>query len=387
MVFQKPEMRIALISEGVAPYVMGGIQRHSFNLARHLARLGVAIDLYHTDFDSAEGIDELQGMTPDEKLCIASIAIPWPKRGSAPGHYLSELRAFSKEAYRRFLRRPPVDFVYTQGLAGSTFTEVRIRGQLSVHVGVNLHGLEMFQPAPSWRAVIYNPLFRRAARRQLRQADYVFSFGGKIRALVDREGVLPQRVIEIPNAIPCSWVRDEPKRKTSDKCRFLFIGRYERRKGIEELTKVLENWNAEWPFRFDFVGPIPAEKQLNHPSVTYHGSIADSGRLQLILDESDVLVCPSHSEGMPTVILEAMARGLAIIATDVGAVRLMVGSDNGILIPHPGVQLIRQAMEQMVGMPAAELAALKKSSLHKVRQFTWDRVAQLTLEQITARVN
>jgi glycosyltransferase involved in cell wall biosynthesis len=346
----------------------------------------VEIDLYHTDFASAKGIDELKGMTPKEKSQITSIAIPWPKRGSAPGHYLRELRAFSKEAYRRFLRRPPVDFVYAQGLTGMAFTEERIRGRLSVPVGVNLHGLEMFQPAPSWRAVIYNPFFRRAARRQLRQTDYVFSFGGKIRTLVDREGVLPQRVIEIPNAIPSSWVRDEAKQKTDDDCRFLFIGRYERRKGIEELTKALANWNGEWPFRFDFVGPIPAEKQLKHPSVTYHGSISDSGALLGILDDSDVLVCPSHSEGMPTVILEGMARGLAIIATDVGAVRLMVGSDNGILIPHPSVPLIRQAMEQLVGMPAAELEALKTASLRKVRQFTWDRVAKITLQQITEKL-
>ena len=37
------------------------------------------------------------------------------------------------------------------------------------------------------------------------------------------------------------------------------------------------------------------------------------------LDECDVLLLPSLSEGMPTVVLEAMARGLKIIGTDVGA--------------------------------------------------------------------
>ena len=380
-------MRIALITDGVTPYVIGGIQRHSFNLARHLARLGVVIDLYHTDFGSGKEINELEGMTPDEKSRITSIAIPWPKRGSVPGHYLRELRAYSKGAYHRFLGRPPVDFVYAQGLTASAFVEARIRGQLSVPVGVNLHGLEMFQPAPSWQAIIYNELFRHAARRQLRQADYVFSFGGKIRDLVNREGVSRERVLEIPNAVPHSWIREETKRKTNDECRFIFIGRYERRKGIEELTKALATWNHGRSFLFHFVGPIPSVKQLKRPEVSYHGSITDSGTLQGILDESDVLVCPSHSEGMPTVILEAMARGLAIIATDVGAVRLMVGSDNGILMPHPSVQLIRQAMEQMVELPAAELVALKKASLRKVRQFTWDRVAQITLEQIAARVN
>jgi glycosyltransferase involved in cell wall biosynthesis len=166
----------------------------------------------------------------------------------------------------------------------------------------------------------------------------------------------------------------------------VFVGRHERRKGIEELTKALAAWSQGRSFRFDFVGPIPSANQLQRAEVRYHGSISDSTRLQSILDDSDVLVCPSHSEGMPTVILEAMARGLAIIATDVGAVRLMVGPDNGILMPHPSVRLIRQAIEQMMALPAAELIALKKASLRKVQQFTWDRAAQSTLEQIAARL-
>ena len=44
----------------------------------------------------------------------------------------------------------------------------------------------------------------------------------------------------------------------------------------------------------------------------------------MILDSADTLVLPSISEGMPNVILEAMSRGLSIIATDVGANSLMV---------------------------------------------------------------
>ena len=49
-------------------------------------------------------------------------------------------------------------------------------------------------------------------------------------------------------------------------------------------------------------------------------------------DSCDILLCPSYSEGMPNVILEAMSRGLAIIATNVGAIRLLVSEDNGVLL-------------------------------------------------------
>lgn len=380
-------MRLALISEGIAPYVMGGIQRHSFNLARHLARLGIEIDLYHTALTSALNIDGLEGMTTEEKSRINSMSIPWNRRESLPGHYLRELAAFSREALDRLNHRSSVDFIYAQGLAGSAFVAARSRGALNVPAGVNLHGLEMFQPAPSWRAVIYNPLFRRAARRQLRHADHVFAFGGRIRTLLDRERAKPKRVIEIPNAIPGSWLRDAPKPRDSDVRRFLFIGRYERRKGIEELNEALLSWSGKLPCGFEFVGPIPPEKQLSHQEITYHGPVNNHEQLKAILDGCDVLVCPSHAEGMPTVILEAMARGLAIIATDVGAVSVMVGADNGILLPGPNVHLIRRAIERIATLPEAELDTMKRASLVKVQQFTWDKVARMTLDAISARLD
>ena len=51
---------------------------------------------------------------------------------------------------------------------------------------------------------------------------------------------------------------------------------------------------------------------------------------------SDVLVVPSLSEGMPTVILEAMARGKAVIATDVGAVSDLVSEEEWCVDSEPG---------------------------------------------------
>ena len=47
-------MKIALITDGVTPYVMGGMQRHSALLAQNLAKLGVEVHLFHTCKDQAQ---------------------------------------------------------------------------------------------------------------------------------------------------------------------------------------------------------------------------------------------------------------------------------------------------------------------------------------------
>ena len=60
------------------------------------------------------------------------------------------------------------------------------------------------------------------------------------------------------------------------------------------------------------------------------------------------MVCPSYSEGMPNVILEAMARGLAIIATDVGAIAEMVDSTNGILMANNKSPLIMSSIMAII---------------------------------------
>jgi glycosyltransferase involved in cell wall biosynthesis len=254
-------------------------------------------------------------------------------------------------------------------------------------IGVNAHGYEMFQRAPDFRGGVASFLFRPFFRSISKRADVVFSYGGKITdILTTKVGVQVDRILEIPTGVDAKWLRSEvvPVHRP---VRFIFLGRHERRKGIEEISRALRNSNFEGGFSMDFIGPIPVQNQLRMDCVKYHGLVTEQAVLQHLLDACDVLLCPSYSEGMPNVIMEGMARGLAIIATDVGAVRLMVGSDNGILMPHPSVQLIWQAMKHMVELPAAELVALKEASLRKVRQFTWDRVAQITLEQIAARVN
>ena len=63
---------------------------------------------------------------------------------------------------------------------------------------------------------------------------------------------------------------------------------------------------------------------------------------------SDCLICPSYSEGMPTVILEAMASWCCIIASDVGAVRCIVDKNNGWLISPGNTYELRQSILEVI---------------------------------------
>ena len=71
-------------------------------------------------------------------------------------------------------------------------------------------------------------------------------------------------------------------------------------------------------------------------------------RLVELLDRDQVLVLPSRTEGQPMAVLEAMARGLCIIASDVGGLSEMIGGGCGVIVPPDDVESIAAALRLIV---------------------------------------
>lgn len=381
-------MRISILTDGIFPYVIGGMQKHSYYLLKYLVKRGVHVDLYHTN-QSKLDINKLELFTEEEKKLIRAIVIPFPKGGKLPGHYLKASYAYSEAIFNALKRQDASDFIYAKGFTAWKLIEEKKKGFKCPPIGVNFHGFEMFQRSPDLKSYLSAKLLlQKPVLYNTANADYVFSYGGKITDIVKQTGVPAAKIIEIPTGIEASWMEGTENSVTNSTIKFLFTGRYERRKGIQELNKALSLIKNKKQFEFHFIGPIPESKKLKLPHVFYHGAITDAVLMKKTVKQMDVLVCPSHSEGMPNVIMEAMACGLAIIATDVGAVRLMVDKTNGILLSESKPQLIAAAMEELMQKNAPELIALKQRSVEKVKeQFLWDKIVDETLSKITTKVN
>jgi glycosyltransferase involved in cell wall biosynthesis len=381
-------LHVALLADGVYPYRLGGIQRHTRMLALHFAKAGVHVTLLHSA-DTPElraRAEALDDFPAEVRSRIKSLVVVPPKAGRYPGHYLHDCQRYSRVLLDRYREENVgADFVYAQGLTGIAFGAAR-RGATDLPpVGVNQHGYEMFQKAANLRAWLEQFVLRGQVVALDRSADIVFTFPRKIRAIVERRCKVPsERLVEVPNAIDGSWIVAHRPAPTA-KRRFLFIGRHERRKGVPELLESIAPLRASG-VEFHFVGPIPEQLRLERDDVVYHGTVTDTATLQGILDSSDVLLCPSFAEGMPTVVLEAMARGLAVIATDVGATAEWVGADNGVLLPFPDVGALRTAIERCIAMPVSELHRLQAASIAKARECTWDLVTAKTIAAIQARI-
>lgn len=377
-------MKLAFLTDGVMPYVLGGMQRHSTLLASELARQGTKVHLFHTVFSDSQvpAARQLSSFPDEVRRNLHSHLIPYPKPGKLPGHYIRNLKIYSQNILSHYQSlNIPFDFIYANSLTAHAFLQNKQTLKLPP-IGINAHGYEMFQKAASLRNKLEHQVLRPTFRQITQEADYVFSFGGQIRKILETKLAIPSnRILQIPIGVSSDWIV-HPTKRSSTPVHFLYVGRYERRKGIEELYQAIQLLDDSLPFQFTFVGPIPANKQFQHPKLHYAGSVIDEQQLKLLFDQADVLVCPSYAEGMPNVIMEAMARGLAIIATDVGAISEVVGHDNGILLPTPNKKLIAQALLKCIQMPYSEIHTRKQQSLQKIKHYTWDQIASLTLQKI-----
>ena len=371
-------MRLALLSDGISPFVIGGMQQHSASLAINFVKAGYKVDLFHF-VDKSQKLPsamEVNNILFDGTHSFENIfCCYFPTSIRFPGHYLFNSYRYSKWIYEIIKGRNEYDFIYAKGFSAWKLLINKKALNKNTKVGIKFHGYEMFQYAPNFKIKLQHFMLRPFVKSLNINADFVFSYGGKITNIINNLGVPKRKIIEIPSAIDASWLKSEVS-PPSNVVKFLYVGRYERRKGIEELNQsILElSSQSKKNVEFHFLGPIPEIKKLkvHNLKTVYYGLVKDVLEKKKIYDSCDVLLCPSFSEGMPNVILEGMARGLAIITSNVGAISLMVSEKNGFILERINSHNINTAITE-ISMNLNNLYELKKNSINKMKsEFTWD---------------
>jgi glycosyltransferase involved in cell wall biosynthesis len=100
-----------------------------------------------------------------------------------------------------------------------------------------------------------------------------------------------------------------------------------------------------------------------------------------LMERAAVLLLTSEREGLPNVVLEAMARGKTVVSTPVGGIPAVIDDgETGLLVPIGDVGATRAAVERALG--DAELRKrIGAAARERVRAYcSWDRVAELTLQ-------
>lgn len=368
-------MKIALLTDGIWPFVIGGMQKHSYYLCKYLARQKVYIDLYHTTKDNSS--PKLDRVFSNEELkYIHARYIPYPSSDRWPGHYLRTSYAYSALISDALFSNSPVDVIYAKGLSSWDLLKQKADGKIMPPVCINVHGYEYYQRTASFKGWLEQLMFRPFFKRINKRADYIFSYSPEISKIITANiSGTDHKILEVPTGVESDLLRTSPVSVNKPR-QFVFIGRFERRKGIQELLSVFDRLDETDEFTLHFIGNIFARYRRSSPKYVFHGQLDNIQTIKSVLEQSDVLICPSYAEGMPNVILEGMACGCAVIASDVGAIPRMVTAKNGIIIKPADKATLADAIRKILNMRDDELKMMKQASLELVRRdFLWDNLA------------
>jgi len=190
-------------------------------------------------------------------------------------------------------------------------------------------------------------------------------------------------VARFRNAAPFSDFQD-------GKFNILFVGRLEQRKGFRVLLEAFARLSRErCTVRLIVVGAYsPAQRERYQrllravaiDNVVFVG-YASPERLPRFFQSADVVCVPSlGGESFGIVLVEAMAAGRALIASDIPAYReVLAESAAGVLVPPGDAQALSNALSQVAAQPglAAELGS---HGLERAQDFAWPAIARAILD-------
>ena len=140
-------------------------------------------------------------------------------------------------------------------------------------------------------------------------------------------------------------------RESSDKCRFLFLGKVDKLKGIYDLLEVIYQHKASLVDKIELHigggGEVDKLKELiskyKLDNIVFYEGFVSGDKKESLLANCDAYILPSYAEGLPVSILEAMSYGKPILATPVGGIPEIV-TDNGILFQPGDLDAIYHAL-------------------------------------------
>lgn len=189
-----------------------------------------------------------------------------------------------------------------------------------------------------------------------------------VQYLTGKHSVPFGKVVVIHNALEASYGKSTPEERAARRDRLgvppdvtavAFVGNLFRHKGLHRVLRALSRV-PELPWHLVVVGDGPergrCERRLSRwqmvDRATFLGRLPQA-EVQRVLPAVDVLTLPSTQEGMPYVILEAMASGVPVVATAVyGIPEMVVDGETGLLVEPNDVAGLRAALVRLITQTA-----------------------------------
>ncbi len=335
-------IRVAMLIQRYYPHI-GGAERQLAALAPLLNQKGIDV---HIITRRDPGLARFETI---DHVPVHRLPVPGPKPVASLIYTLSALH---------LLRRLRPDVIHAHELLSPATTAMAAKRWFGTPIVVKvLRGGALGDLAKLRRKALGAK--RLASLRQ--HMDAFITISREIDTELETFGIDPSRRISIPNGVdtdriaPVTQAKKQALRQSfhlpPDSPVALFMGRLAAEKRVDHLLAI---WpairQADPQAELFIVGTGEEAPQLQAaagPGVTFTGAIDN---VVPYLQMADVFVLPSATEGLSNAMLEALAAGLPVIATQVGGAPDVIQDDiNGRLIPPDDRSHLQAALSQLLG--------------------------------------
>jgi len=224
-------------------------------------------------------------------------------------------------------------------------------------------------------------------RKLLNRSDAITAVSNSVAGELQEYGVNPGTCKVMGNGVDES--KFTPGEGDRDEDRVLFVGRLSYRKGLFDLIEgarlVID---AHPDVRFTIAGKGNLRKMLQKKleKLGLEGNFdlpghVDARTLVELYQKATAFVLPSHYEGLPTVLLEAMSCGSPVVATAIsGNLDVISSKENGILVPARSPKILADGISMLLEDYSLRKKLGKNARRTIEERYTWNAIAEKFLE-------
>jgi len=239
---------------------------------------------------------------------------------------------------------------------------------------VTIHGSDVFQ-------VARHPVGASFVRSVLLQCDRIAAVSYALAKAAVAVGANPDKIRIISNGVDTS--RFVPPKSESRDDVILYVGSFIERKGVKYLLAAMPGVFRLFPrYRLVLIGDGPQYPRLRQQleslgieeRVTFLG-FQPQDQVRTWMQRARLLVLPSLEEGQGVVLLESLACGTPVVASQVDGIPEVVTSDVGILVPPANSTALSQAIQSILRSPQRWSRMSRSARERAVTHYDCDHLA------------
>lgn len=370
-------MRILFFNYEFPPLGGGAGNASYYILNEYAKRSDVQVDFVTASID-----EKYHQFKMGENITIHRIAIG---KNAANIHYQTkkDLLAYTWNAFwfaRKLAKQNNYDLTHSFFTVPCGFISLLLKWEFKLPYIISLRGSDV--PGYSERFIGLYRWVTPTILKIWKGAAFVISNSQGLKELALRSN--PEKEIGvIYNGIDVEEFHPSPENKDQDKFTILCVSRVTPRKGIRFLVQAFKLLSGRYHnARLVIVGDGNEKKSLEDlvmsldikDKVEFAGAVPHE-KVAEYYQKSDVFVLPSLNEGMSNVILEALASGIPVMATDTGGTReLLSDGVNGFIVRMRDADDLAEKIEKMILKPELQ-QNMGEESRKLAEQLSWEKVA------------